>query len=57
MLTPQQQELYAMLPDDAFSPDFLTERGVPISEAISTLTVLEIYGLLGSKPGGLYVKK
>lgn len=56
-LTPRQRELYLMLPDTTFAPDFLTERGVPISEAISTLTVLEIYGLLVSRPGGMYEKK
>ncbi len=56
-LTPRQRELYLMLPDATFAPDFLTERGVPISEAIGTLTVLEIYGLLVSRPGGMYEKK
>jgi DNA processing protein len=55
-LTPRQRQLYAMLPDTPFSVDVLVSGGVPVAEAISTLTVLEIYGLLSSKPGGLYVK-
>lgn len=57
-LTPRQRELYAMLPADTpFTVDRLTERGIPAPEAIGTLTVLEIYGLLASKPGGVYVRK
>ena len=57
MLTPRQRELYAMLPDGAFSVDALTERGVPVSEAVSTLTMLEIYGLLSALPGGVFERK
>ncbi len=53
-LTPRQRELYAMLPSGAFSVDALTEQGVPVAEAISTLTIFEIYGLLVTRPGGLY---
>ena len=57
MLTPRQRELYAMLPTGAFSVDALTERGVPVSEAASTLTMLEIYGLLSARPGGVFERK
>ena len=57
MLSARQQQLYALLPDTPFTVDLLTEQGVPVSEAVGTLTVLEIYGLLASRPGGVYVKK
>ena len=46
-----------MLPATAFTVDYLTERGVPVAEAVGTLTVLEIYGLLASRPGGLFQRK
>ena len=46
-----------MLGDGAFSVDLLTARGVPVSEAVSTLTVFEIYGLIRSLPGGVFSKK
>ncbi len=55
-LTPRQHELYALLPAEPFSVDLLTQKGVPVAEAISTLTVLEIYGLLATRPGGMYEK-
>lgn len=57
LLTPRQRELYAMLPQSPFTADVLTARGVPISEAASTLTLLEIYGLLASRPGGTFELK
>jgi predicted Rossmann fold nucleotide-binding protein DprA/Smf involved in DNA uptake len=53
-LTPRQRELYALLPTTPFSVDALTGQGVPVAEAISTLTILEIYGLLVTRPGGTY---
>lgn len=56
-LSSRQRELYALLPDAPFAVDALIEKGVAVSEAVSTLTVLEIYGLLRSLPGGLYEKK
>lgn len=56
-LTPRQKELYLLLPDAGFSVDILTAKGVPVSEAVSTLTVLEIYGLVRSVPGGMFEKK
>lgn len=57
MLTPRQRELYQMLPDGTFSVDALTAQGVPVSEAASTLTMLEIYGLLSALPGGVFQRK
>ncbi len=56
-LTPRQQELYAMLPQGPFTADALTAKGVPISEAASTLTLMEIYGLVASRPGGMFELK
>ena len=56
-LTPRQRELYAMLPHEAFTADVLTAKGVPISEAASTLTLMEIYGLVASRPGGMFELK
>ena len=56
-LSPRQKELYDMLCDEPFSVDLLTDRGIPVSEAASTLTVFEIYGLIRSLPGGLYAKR
>ena len=56
-LTPRQRELYAMLPQAPFTADVLTKEGVPISEAASTLTLMEIYGLVASRPGGMFELK
>ena len=57
MLTPEQRQIYDVLPEGAFSVDDVTARGVPVSKAIGTLTIFEVYGLLGALPGGLYEKK
>ncbi len=57
LLTPRQRELYAMLPKTPFTADVLTREGVPIAEAASTLTWMEIYGLLASRPGGTFELK
>ena len=57
MLDPRQRELYEMLPDGVFSLDHLTSQGVPSGEAAATLTVLELYGILCSCPGGTYRKQ
>ena len=56
-LTPRQRELFDLLPEGSFSVDVLASRGVPVAEAMSTLTVFEIYGLILSRPGGVYQKK
>lgn len=56
-LTPRQRELYVMLPQGPFTADVLTAKGVPISEAASTLTLMEIYGLVASRPGGMFELK
>ena len=56
-LAPRQRDLYTMLPDGPFSVDVLTAKDVPVSEAVSTCTVFEIYGLIRSIPGGMFEKK
>ncbi|MBQ9099106.1 MAG: DNA-processing protein DprA [Clostridia bacterium] len=56
-LTPRQRELFDLLPEGSFSVDVLASRGVPVAEAMSTLTVFEIYGFILSRPGGVYQKK
>ncbi len=43
--------------DRAVSPDEFTGAGVGISEAVTSLTILEINGLVTSLPGGTYIRK
>ncbi len=57
MLTPRQREIYRMMPSGRFAVDALTEQGIPTAEAIGTLTVFEVYGLVRQAGGGLYQKK
>ncbi len=53
-----EQKVYGMMPDDVpVSADTLAARGLPASDAMSTLTMLEIKGFAESLPGGYYVKK
>ncbi len=56
LLDERQREIAALLPEQPFSLDLLAERGIPAGEAAATLTVLEIYGLVAARPGGLYQK-
>ena len=55
-LTPRQKEIFALVPEGTFSVDVLTGGGIPVSEAVSTLTIFEIYGLIRSVPGGMFEK-
>ena len=43
--------------DKAVSPDSLSALGIGIGDAITSLTMLELCGLVSSLPGGLYVRK
>ena len=43
--------------DKAISPDSLSSLGIGIGEAITSLTMLELCGLVISLPGGLYSRK
>ncbi len=57
MLNDRQREIFSLLPDTPFTPDVLAAAAIPVAEAVATLTVLEIYGLITSRPGGMYQKK
>ena len=43
--------------DKAVSPDSLSALGIGIGDAITSLTMLELCGLVSSLPGGLYIRK
>lgn len=43
--------------DKAVSPDALAAAGIGVGDAITSLTMLELCGLVSSLPGGLYVRK
>ena len=47
----------AMPIDKAISPDEFVASGISISEAITSLTMLEIMGLVSSLPGGTYIRR
>jgi predicted Rossmann fold nucleotide-binding protein DprA/Smf involved in DNA uptake len=52
------RRVFEALPiDKAVSPDALAAQGMDIGAAITSLTMLELYGLVSSLPGGLYVRK
>lgn len=56
-LSPELKKVYDRLPsDNAVSVDKLTGNGIGVAQAISALTMLELYGLVTSLPGGLYLK-
>jgi DNA processing protein len=47
----------AMPLDRAVSPDEFLSADISIAEAVTSLTVLEIMGLVSSLPGGMYTRK
>lgn len=49
-------EVYARLPDGSFTPDMIVADDLSISTVMTSLTVLEISGLVVSLPGGAYKK-
>ena len=49
--------LEALPCDRAVSIDKLMLDGISVTETITALTMLEIYGLVASLPGGLYIRK
>ena len=52
------KRVFSLMPiDRAVSPDEFTSAGVGIAEAITALTMLELYGLAESLPGGTYIRK
>jgi predicted Rossmann fold nucleotide-binding protein DprA/Smf involved in DNA uptake len=57
-LDPVTRGIYESVPlDKAISPDALIGNGLTTSDIITALTLLEIYGLISSLPGGLYIRK
>lgn len=51
------REIYGHLPDgESFSPDALVSKGFGIGQIMTSLTILEISGLVTSLPGGVYKK-
>lgn len=52
------RKVFEIMPiDKAVSPDSLSALGIGIGDAITSLTMLELCGLVSSLPGGLYVRK
>lgn len=57
-LDPITRGIYESVPlDRAVSPDALIVGGLTASDVVTALTLLEIYGLISSLPGGLYIRK
>lgn len=57
-LDPVTRGIYESVPlDRAISPDALIGNGLSTSDVVTALTLLEIYGLISSLPGGLYIRK
>ena len=57
-LSEKQRKIFDEMPlDKAITIDYLTKTGFTMGEVISTLTILEIKGLISSLPGALYVRK
>ena len=57
-LSEKQRKIFDEIPiDKAITVDYLTAAGFSMGEVMSTLTVLEIKGLISSLPGALYVRK
>ena len=52
------RRIFESIPQDkAISADSILLDGVSVSEIITSLTMLELYGLVSSLPGGLYIRK
>ena len=57
-LSEKQRKIFDEIPlDKAITVDYLTAAGFSMGEVMSTLTILEIKGLISSLPGALYVRK
>ena len=56
-LSETHRRIFEEMPIDHSVPiDFFTKLGYSMGEIMSTLTILEIKGLIQSMPGGLYAK-
>lgn len=52
---PELRDFYLKMPEgEAVNPDYFTDSGIGVPEAIGMLTLLEIGGFIRSLPGGLY---
>ena len=52
------KKLYTLLPKGvSFTPDSFVASGFTVGQVITSLTMLEIAGLVESLPGGVYRKK
>lgn len=57
-LSEEHRLIFSEMPDDrAVNTDRLTRLGFTVGEIMSFMTTLEIYGLVSSLPGGLYIKR
>ncbi len=52
------KRVYELIPDDgSVSADTISRSGIPVSDIMTALTLLEINGFINALPGGLYVKR
>lgn len=57
-LTERQREIFSEMPmDTPVTLDYFVKSGFTMGEVMSTLTVLEIRGLISSLPGALYIRR
>ncbi len=55
MLSPEEMKIYSLFTaQDMWTVDEIVAKGVKIDDALSSLTLLEVYGLIHSLPGGRY---
>ena len=55
LLSENEKKIYSVLcSSESLSPDEIADRGFKIDDVLSTLTLLEIYGLISALPGGKY---
>lgn len=52
------RRVFSLMPTDkAVTPDHLAAEGIDIGDVITSLTLLEIVGLISTLPGGMYVRR
>ena len=54
ILTELERKIYDHIKSKSMTPDEIAEKGIKIEDILSTLTLLEIYGLITAVPGGKY---
>ncbi len=54
ILTELERKIYDHIKSKSMTPDEIAEKGIKIEDVLSTLTLLEIYGLITAVPGGKY---